>query len=389
MGNSGSRWLRWEPHIHAPGTVLNDQFKGSDTRADYLARIEAATPQIRALGVTDYYLLDTYEEIRAAKYRDNRLHGVDLIFPNVELRLAFGTVKGNWVNCHLLVNPEAADHVQATQRFLAQLTFDAFGDRFTCTPEDLTRLGAKVDASLSGRAALARGATQFKVNFDQLVEVYRAVDWAQQNILIAVAGSEHDGTSGMRGEAEGAQRQEVEKFAHVIFSSSPSQRDYWLGRRTTEDDIRTRYGGLKPCLHGSDAHETAKVGVPDEDRFSWVKGGAHFDSLKQAVIDPSGRAYVGTAPPTRATPSQVIARVTLNDADWACTPQIDLNPGLVAIIGARGSGKTALGGTKGITVVSGHKLTQGGSLRVAGSAGGTHRRRLRLARRQHPQGCAA
>lgn len=342
MSNSGSRWLRWEPHIHAPGTVLNDQFKGTHTREDYLARIEAATPQIRALGVTDYYLLDTYEEIRAAKYRDNRLPGVDLIFPNVELRLAFGTVKGNWVNCHLLVNPEAADHVQATQRFLAQLTFDAFGDRFTCTPEDLTRLGTKVDANLSGRAALARGATQFKVSFEQLVEVYRAVGWANQNILIAVAGSEHDGTSGMRGESEGAQRQEVEKFAHVVFSSSPSQRDYWLGRKSSEDDIRTRYGALKPCLHGSDAHEATKVGVPDGDRFSWVKGGAHFDSLKQAVIDPSGRAYVGTAPPTRATPSQVVSRVTLSNARWARTPHMDLNPGLVAIIGARGSGKTAL-----------------------------------------------
>ena len=28
VGSSGSRWLRWEPHIHAPGTVLNDQFNG-------------------------------------------------------------------------------------------------------------------------------------------------------------------------------------------------------------------------------------------------------------------------------------------------------------------------------------------------------------------------
>lgn len=342
MANSGSRWLRWEPHIHAPGTVLNDQFKGTDTREEYLSKIEAASPQIRALGVTDYYLLDTYQEIRAAKYRDGRLPGVDLIFPNVELRLAFGTVKGNWVNCHLLVNPEDPDHVEATQRFLAQLTFDAFGDRFACTPDGLTRLGTKVDASLSGRAALARGATQFKVSFEQLVEAYRAVDWANQNILIAVAGSEHDGTSGMRGEAEGAQRQEVEKFAHIIFSSSPTQRDYWLGRKTSEDDIRARYGGLKPCLHGSDAHETAKVGAPDDHRFSWVKGGAHFDSLNQAVIDPGGRAYVGTAPPMRATPSQVISRASIKDANWALTPQIELNPGLVAIIGARGSGKTAL-----------------------------------------------
>ena len=32
-------------------------------------------------------------------------------------------------------------------------------------------------------------------------------------------------------------------------------------------------------------------------------------------------------------------------AKWAATPDIPLNPGLVAIIGARGAGKTALGAT--------------------------------------------
>lgn len=344
MGNSGSRWLRWEPHIHAPGTVLNDQFRGTDSFEQYLAKIEAATPAIRALGVTDYYLLDTYERVRDAKHRDGRLAGVDLVFPNVELRLAFGTVKGNWVNCHLLVNPEDPDHVGATQRFLAQLTFEYSGDRFSCTPGELMRLGTKIDAGLSDRAALARGATQFKVSFEQLAELYRAIDWAKANIVVAVAGSEHDGTSGMRGESEGAQRQEVERFAHVIFASGVSQRDFWLGRKesATPQDIRARYGALKPCLHGSDAHETEKVGAPDGDRYSWIKGGAHFDALRQAVIDPAGRAFVGTAPPIRATPSQVISRVTIQDATWAATPIIELNPGLVAIVGARGSGKTAL-----------------------------------------------
>jgi hypothetical protein len=41
-------------------------------------------------------------------------------------------------------------------------------------------------------------------------------------------------------------------------------------------------------------------------------------------------------------PSQVISQVKIDDADWATTPEIPLNPGLIAIIGARGSGKTAL-----------------------------------------------
>ena len=344
MLNTGSRWLRWEPHIHAPGTVLNDLYKGSDSWETYLARVEGATPTIRALGVTDYYLLDTYERVQLAKTDEGRLRNLDLIFPNVELRLGFGTVKGNWGNCHLLISPEDPDHVGAARRFLQQLTFEAHGDRFPCSPEGLTRLGSRVDPQLSGRAALACGATQFKVSFEQLVELYRALDWAKENILVAVAGSEHDGTSGLRGEAEGSLRAEVEKFAHIIFASSASQRDFWLGRKASapEAEIRSRYGALKPCLHGSDAHEPARVGMPDNDRYSWIKGAAAFDTLRQTVIDPAGRAFVGATPPMRATPSQVISRVTLTGADWAVTPELALNPGLIAIIGARGSGKTAL-----------------------------------------------
>jgi hypothetical protein len=52
--NSGSCWHRWEPHIHAPGTVLNDQFRGADSWEDYLTALENTTPPIRAIGITDY-----------------------------------------------------------------------------------------------------------------------------------------------------------------------------------------------------------------------------------------------------------------------------------------------------------------------------------------------
>ncbi len=41
-------------------------------------------------------------------------------------------------------------------------------------------------------------------------------------------------------------------------------------------------------------------------------------------------------------PSQVISQVEIDNALWAGTPTIALNHGLIAIIGARGSGKTAL-----------------------------------------------
>jgi hypothetical protein len=230
--NSGLQWHRWEPHIHAPGTVLNDQFKGKDKWESYLAALEAATPKIRAIGVTDYYSTDTYERVLEAK-RTGRLPDCDLIFPNIEMRLGIGTVKGRWVNVHLLVCPDDPDHVMEVKRFLARLSFGAHEDSYAGTKDDLIRLGQRSNPKLTEpTAALEHGSEQFKVSFDQLKKTYGESAWAQENILIAVAGSETDGTSGVREAADTTLRQEVEKFAHVIFASGASQRDFgWAGRR--------------------------------------------------------------------------------------------------------------------------------------------------------------
>jgi hypothetical protein len=61
--NRGSEWRRWEPHIHAPGTVINNQFSGPNAWSDYLTALKNATPVIEAIAVTDYYVTETYEEV--------------------------------------------------------------------------------------------------------------------------------------------------------------------------------------------------------------------------------------------------------------------------------------------------------------------------------------
>lgn len=345
MLNAGSQWNRWEPHIHAPGTIFNNQFKGPNAWSDYLTSLEQATPIISAIAVTDYYCTDTYQQVVREKMVNGRLPHVALIFPNVELRLDVATVKERWTNIHLLISPDDPNHVEEIERFLSRLRFEAFGDNFACTREDLIKLGLKSKPDLNDElAAFRHGASQFKVNFGKLREEFGKSDWAQANMLIAVAGAETDGTSGIRDSSDATLRQEIEKFSHVIFASSISQRDFWLGRKTGtgEEVLRERYGGCKPCLHGSDAHDLSTVAKPVGDRFSWIKGALEFDALRQACIDPSGRAFVGPQPPFRATPSRVISTVEITGADWAQTPKLALNPGLVAIIGARGSGKTAL-----------------------------------------------
>ncbi len=343
MLSRGSEWRRWEPHIHAPGTVMNNQFSDPNAWGDYLTALEQATPVIEAIAVTDYYVTDTYEEV-LRHMAVGRLPSTKLVFPNVELRLDVATAKGGFVNLHLFVSPEDPQHLEELRRLLSRLQFNVMQDRFDCTRADLIRLGKKADPNITDeRAALAYGASQFKVNFRTLREVFSESGWAKKNILIAVSGGATDGTSGVREAADQTIRREIEGFAHVIFAASPAQREFWLGQKDlTPEEIRARYGGLKPCLHGSDAHKLDDVASPFGNRFSWIKGGLEFDALRQASIDPAGRAYVGEQPPRSAMPSQVISQVQLRNADWATTPDIPLNHGLVAIIGARGSGKTAL-----------------------------------------------
>ncbi|MCY3884303.1 MAG: AAA family ATPase, partial [Gammaproteobacteria bacterium] len=235
------------------------------------------------------------------------------------------------------------NHIEELNRFLRNLSFSAFDDKFACTPSDLIRLGRCSNPSLTDEdSALGHGATQFKVSRENLLETYSSFQWAKSNILIAVSGTA-DGSSGVRESADKTLREEIEKAAHLIFASSIKQRDFWLGKGVADTDyLNERYNGPKPCVWGSDAHSLDRVGRPDSDRFTWIRGNpATFDSLRQACIDPE-RAYIGSTPPTRHAPSQVIDSVHIENAPWLRTQSIQLNQGLVAIIGARGSGKTAL-----------------------------------------------
>ncbi|WP_316399229.1 TrlF family AAA-like ATPase [Bradyrhizobium sp. 33ap4] len=340
----GSKWHRWDPHIHAPGTVLNNQYRGADAWEKFLAQLEASSPRIRALGITDYYSIDVYEQV-VARRKSGRLSDVDLIFPNVELRYGIGAASGAPINFHLLVSPDDPEHVEQIRRFLRSLTYTAYGQPFRCERSDLIRLGRAHDKTITDDdAAFAVGANQFKVNPDELRTEWKRSPWVQDNVLIAVAAGSNDGTSGLQGDPSLATlRKEIERTAHIIFSSNPKQRAFWLGQGTVPvAKLVSDWNGTKPCLHGSDAHSPDRVGVVEKDRYCWIKGDLAFESLRQTCLEPETRAFIGHAPPRGALPSQVVTAVEVTEAPWLATPSTPLNAGLVGIIGARGSGKTAL-----------------------------------------------
>ncbi len=341
----GSMWHRWDPHIHAPGTTLNNQYKGADPWSDFLTKVEQSDPPIRALGITDYCGIDGYTET-IKRRNSGRLAGVGLVFANVEFRLSIETNKGSAINIHLLFSPDAADHVERIRHFLDGLEFKYQGETFRCNRADLTRLGRVHNPQVpDDSAAYREGVTQFKVSLDTLRDAWKNSQWAQDNCLIAVAGSGRDGTSGLQGDGGQweATRKNIEGFAKIMFTANRKQIEFYLGKgAATVEDLETKWGGCKPCLHGSDAHEADRVGLPDHARHCWLNGDVTFETLRQAVIEPARRVHIGDAPPRGALPGNCMRYVEASNAPWMRPSRVPINAGMLAIIGSRGSGKTAL-----------------------------------------------
>lgn len=341
--NRGSEWNRWDPHIHGPGTLHADAFRGSWEQ--YLEAIESATPTVRALGVTDYYVLRTYKQARKSK-STGRLQDVEFLFPNVEMRVGIATSRDRFVNLHLLFSPHEPDHVTQIERILGKLTFRYKGSTYDCTERDLIRLGREIDPDQSDElGALKVGANQFKVDIERLRGLYDAEpNWMHKNCLIAISGSGTDGVAGIRDSSFKALARELGSYAHIVFSANKTDREFWLGRKTGigPHEIIHNYGFLKPCLHGSDAHDFQRLLAPEDNRYCWIRADLSFEGLRQVVMEPERRVSIGQEAPASSTRSETIDRVCVHDADWLETGDLALNSGLVAIIGARGSGKTAL-----------------------------------------------
>lgn len=339
---TGSVWYRWDPHLHTPETLLNDQFGGWE---GYLTTLEA-NRQVRALGITDYCSIDTYKKV--VDYRQNgRLKNIDFVFPNIEFRTSPETSDGKAINVHILVDPTDAEHIENIERALRSLDFRYDENLYSCDSDGLMRLGRAHAPTISdARAALEHGVSQFKPSFERFRDWYESQGWLKTHSLIAMSNGK-DGTGGLSRDAGfSASRDELHRFSHVVFSANPKDRAYFLGKGSDpEEEVIRQKGSLKPCLHGSDAHTERKLLQPDGNRYCWIKADLTFEGLRQVLFEPDDRVYLGEQVPTRHLDAHIIDTVEIVSAgaqSWFTPVQIPLNQGLVAIIGPRGSGKSAL-----------------------------------------------
>ncbi|WEA58647.1 AAA family ATPase [Rhizobium sp. BJ04] len=335
----GSVWRKWDLHIHAPGTKLANAFGPADdiVWAEFINQLEAS--EVQAFGITDYFSFDTYLQARSS-YERLVPGGGKLLIPNIEFRLTETvSADGKNVNTHVLIDPDAATE-DALGKFLNDLqthiSVRGHETRLRCSELKPEHYAAATVSIYDIKKALRESFTP------------------EQFLIVTAAGND-----GLRGAAKNSQRSksisdELDRSSHAFFGKSGSTA-YFLGTDRYEDD---QDSDPKPLFDGSDAHSFADLArlTGDEPNFqsTWVKADLSFRGLRQTVFEPAHRVYIGDKPPvlirSEREATRFIERLEITHANsydgrngtWFRDVNIPFNPELTAIIGNKGSGKSAL-----------------------------------------------
>lgn len=341
----GSEWRVWDLHIHTPGTAKNDQY-GKDSAAweSYISKLEA-NAEVAVLGITDYFSLSNYLFLKD-RQKEGRLQHKTLL-PNVELRILPVTKHEKPINIHVIFNPELSLEV-IEREFFRCLTFNYRDAEYSCIETDLISLGRSYSANsvLDDVAAKKAGIEQFLVDFRKLQSVLRK-PCLRSHIVVAVANSNRDGNSGIQESAIAATREEIYRLSDIVFSGNPKDVDFFLGKDKNIDS----YGGIKPCVTGSDAHKLDDVNVFPYEKKTWIKADPSFEGLKQILYEPEDRVRIQAENPALKIEKSPFTRIYIpaqtsvfaeDDDVFFEAQEIPLNSNLVSIIGGRGSGKSIL-----------------------------------------------
>lgn len=367
----GSEWRKWDLHLHAPGTKQNDQFKvsdGGDVWDEYCRRLHASDVQV--FGITDYFSADAYFAARQ-KYMERYHDSTKVLFPNIELRTNDVVNKEQEeVNIHLLFNPFRPDHDDKIRSFLGSLKTNKTdsGGREVKAPE------------LKHECDFAAATTTRAYIREALEETY-GKDEDLLNCVLIVTAANNDGIRAERGKKRKLLiTDELDKFSDAFFGNAGNV-DYFLSTNRAED--KTEYTEPKPVLSGCDAHSLAdldaRLGQVVSDTATgivleptWIKADLTFEGLKQIVFEPRNRVFIGAEPEierrVRENKRRYIESLHVTCVEgykqdqhgaWFCDEKIVLGKELVAIIGNKGSGKSAVTDIIGLLGNSHNQMSKG------------------------------
>lgn len=371
----GSIWRKWDLHIHTPLSHTTNYGAPSEAWEKFIADLEALPEEFKVIGINDYIFLDGYKKV--LEYKQNgRLPKIDLILPVLEFRLKefVGHEHLKRINYHIVFADESV--LSATviqQQFLSRFTGAAKLDSNitgvtwggVVTRDSLTDLGKRIRQSTPEAKRTALPGDDFELGFNNINFEISALEeslgergnpntYLKDRYLKFIGKSEWEDFRWDGGSI--ADKKSIINGSHFVFAASETIESACKSKqKLAEQEVNSR------LLHCSDAHNLSgcttshlKIG----SCFSWIKADTTFEGLKQVLNEVEDRTYIGSLPPSKqrvaAQPTRVVQSVEIRKSPGATTQEkwfdqvLVLNPELIAVIGNKGSGKSALADILGL-----------------------------------------
>lgn len=373
----GSIWSLWDLHIHTPASFHwnGEKFNGDKEHDNKLIdemihALNNAEPEVFA--IMDYWTFDGWFKLQ------NRLKEPDspklekTVFPGIELRLV-APMNGR-LNAHVIFSNEIEKQILDDFKSALQIAIidrplsdSALIHLARQTGEDkLSKHGfQKNDTDNEEDKAIKAGSTIAEITMESYKQAISKVPNNQ-----AIGFMPFDTNDGL----DDIKWADHYAYTMTLFQSSPifETRDFdkrcaFVGEKTDKNSkyFNNFQGALKNiprlAVSGSDAHcfvgeagNDDKRGYGDfpSNKKTWIKAEPTFKGLQQAILEPAKRSYIGEKPPkineielnkTFYIDSVEIKKTgTKSVGQWLDGCNIPLNPDLTAIIGNKGSGKSAL-----------------------------------------------
>lgn len=307
----GSEWRKWDLHLHSYYTYLNNSFT-KISEDEYIQRI--VNSDIKVIGLTNYFSFKD-EDFELKEKLEKR--GIT-VFLNLEIRLAYQNKEQECCDFHIIFDNQ-----------LTKETINMFLNNL-----DVIQNGKKQKICTIKENECLKNCV---VELDHLVETLENESLGLKRRYLLGFLSRGKGSS----RSSSVYEKISEKTSLIIHSSDNEEnlikdRTFWLER-------------YKPLLQSSDAHSEEQIGL----KLSWIKADTTFEGLKQILQEPEGRVYVGGEPPILSNISnnktKYIDTLSIrpvhdyvgNFGKWFDN-EIKFNKELVAIIGNKGNGKSAI-----------------------------------------------
>jgi ABC-type lipoprotein export system ATPase subunit len=386
----GSEWRKWDLHVHSPCSLGNSEYE------KFLEQIANSPADV--IGINDYNSLDGYtktiqlikrwkQELNIEK-ASSSLHDTEkkeailnklktkTLIPVIEFRMnnVLMSKSGSAVNLnfHIILNVEESEDLsinglnpenKVEEKSLLEKLTDILGS-----------LKCKEDGGeekiLSNIPVANKRTNKIKFNYFDVIRAFKENEDSKNHFLVWLPYDEYGGISEIDPVNDSYFKSGLVKVADFIGSANEKTIDFFLWKssidsdgkpKMSEDDFKQYLDKRKPCIKGSDSHSLDyPLGkLKDEnsnsiDKYCWIKTDPTWEGLKQVLVNPEDRVFLGEYPEKQAivekNKNKFIDRIEINlkedikdqSKKWFDGTTLQLNHDLVAIIGNKGSGKSAL-----------------------------------------------